>query len=144
MDETKHTTTHEPPQLNHETSDADVGAIAKSGVVLAIIAAVVLVLMLVMANYFEKENTRATPAASPLAAQRMLPPDPRLQVKPEKDLVQLRAAEDSTLHNYGWLMREANVVHIPIERAIELTAQRGLPARNEERREKSEGGELKP
>ncbi|HEX2173209.1 MAG TPA: hypothetical protein VHL09_12280 [Dehalococcoidia bacterium] len=34
-----------------------------------------------------------------------------------------------SLSTYGWLNREQGTVRIPIERAIELTVQRGLPAR---------------
>jgi hypothetical protein len=33
------------------------------------------------------------------------------------------------LTNYGWVDRNAGKVHIPIDRAIDLLAQRGLPTR---------------
>ncbi len=132
MHEARHTAPGEPPQLQHETSDAAIGAVVKFGLVLAMICVVVLVLMFFIAGYFEKRTTAATRASTPLAGQRVLPPDPRVQVQPEKDLEHLRAVEDSVLHSYGWVMREANVVRIPIARAIELTAQRGLPLRTEE------------
>src|SRR5262245_35821991 len=128
MIEPKHT---EP--IGHETSDANVGAVAKFGIGLAILSILVLVLMLVMLNSFEKQKARAAPALSPLASQRLLPPGPRLQVKPERDIEHLRAREDSVLTSYGWVMREAKVIRIPIDRAIELTAQRGLSARHEDR-----------
>jgi hypothetical protein len=35
------------------------------------------------------------------------------------------------LHGYGWVNEAGGVVHIPIERAMELTLQRGLPTRAE-------------
>jgi len=50
------------------------------------------------------------------------PPEPRLQIAPAVDLKAHRAAEDALLHGYGWVDRQAGVVHIPIERAMELTA----------------------
>lgn len=31
--------------------------------------------------------------------------------------------------NYRWIDRKQNIISIPIERAIDLTVQRGLPAR---------------
>ena len=58
-------------------------------------------------------------------------PLPRLQTNPAADLGTLRAAEEAKLHSYGWVDRKAGVIRIPIERAIELTAERGLPARVE-------------
>jgi hypothetical protein len=42
---------------------------------------------------------------------------------------ELHAEEERNLGSYGWISREGRVVRIPIERAIELLAQRGLPAR---------------
>jgi hypothetical protein len=37
--------------------------------------------------------------------------------------------EEKTLHSYGWVDQRAGVVRIPIDRAMELVAQRGLPTR---------------
>jgi hypothetical protein len=41
----------------------------------------------------------------------------------------LRAAQDERLATYGWIDQQGGVVHIPIERAIQLTVERGLPTR---------------
>ncbi len=35
--------------------------------------------------------------------------------------------QEKQLNSYGWVDEKAGVAHIPIERAMELTAQRGLP-----------------
>lgn len=56
---------------------------------------------------------------------------PLLQLAPEVDLQAFRAREDAELTTYGWIDRTAGVVRIPIDRAMELIAQRGLPARSE-------------
>jgi hypothetical protein len=55
------------------------------------------------------------------------PPAPRLQIDPRRDLDALRALETSRLSSYGWVNRADGIVHIPIDRAMQLTAQRGLP-----------------
>ena len=123
----------------YEESDANVASLGKYGIGLAIISAVVLVLMLWLQNFFAAQTKSVTPPPSPLAVQRQAPPAPRLQVIPEKDLHDVRVAEDSVLHSYGWIVRDAGVVRIPIERAMELTAQRGLPVRAEGRGPKAEG-----
>jgi hypothetical protein len=51
------------------------------------------------------------------------------QAAPDEAFKQLRATEDAVLNTYGWVDRESGIVHIPIERAMELLLQRGLPAR---------------
>jgi hypothetical protein len=58
-----------------------------------------------------------------------LRPGPKLQVSPARELSELRAMEDLQLHSYRWVDVEAGIVSIPIERAMELIAERGLPVR---------------
>jgi hypothetical protein len=53
-----------------------------------------------------------------------LPPAPRLQSAPRKDLEQLRAEEDSVLSSYGWVDQAAGIARIPIDRAMALQAER--------------------
>lgn len=54
-------------------------------------------------------------------------PTPRLQVDDVRDMNQLRAAEDKMLNHYVWIDKNQGKVRIPIERAMEILAQRGLP-----------------
>lgn len=54
---------------------------------------------------------------------------PRLQISPPTELGEFRAREEAELHTYGWINRTGGVVRIPIERAIDLLAQSGLPTR---------------
>ena len=54
-------------------------------------------------------------------------PEPRLIVTPAADLEELRAREDEELKSYAWIDRKSGIVRIPIERAMELIVQRGLP-----------------
>ena len=56
-------------------------------------------------------------------------PLPRLQLSPPGDLQSFRAREEAELHSYGWIDRTAGVVRIPIERAMDLVLQQGLPTR---------------
>lgn len=50
--------------------------------------------------------------------------NPDLQAEPQQDLRRMRAISEQGLHGYGWVDREAGVVHIPIERAMALYARR--------------------
>ena len=43
----------------------------------------------------------------------------------------MRAEEDQILGSYGWIDRERGIVRVPIDRAITLLAQKGLPTRAE-------------
>jgi hypothetical protein len=55
-------------------------------------------------------------------------PTPRVQVDDgNQDVADLHAREDLLLQNYSWADPAHTKVRIPIERAIELIAQRGLP-----------------
>jgi hypothetical protein len=56
-------------------------------------------------------------------------PRPNLQINPRDELLALDARDDAVLHSYEWVDREAGVVRIPIGRAMELLAERGLPTR---------------
>jgi hypothetical protein len=54
-------------------------------------------------------------------------PAPVLQVDPNRDLAEMRRDEENRLTSYGWVDRAHGKVHIPIDRALGLTLQRGLP-----------------
>ena len=54
---------------------------------------------------------------------------PRLQLSPPADLALFRAREAVQLSSYGWIDRTTGVVHIPIDHAMDLLLQRGLPVR---------------
>ncbi len=73
------------------------------------------------------DRPRLETPASPLAT-RAVPPVPRLQVEAPKELRALRATEDETLTSYAWVSKEAGIARIPIERAMQLVLERGLPA----------------
>jgi len=70
-----------------------------------------------------------SPPASPLASEygRKEPPAPRLQTDPRKDLQALHDHERELLTTYAWVDRDEGVIRIPVERAIALLAERGLP-----------------
>jgi hypothetical protein len=99
--------------------------------VLGLTAGTVLVvwLMKVSADALNREAREGSHAIHPLAETTELPPEPRLQETPALDLARFRAREDETLSTYGWVDRPSGVVHIPIERAMEIVAREGLPKR---------------
>ncbi len=68
------------------------------------------------------------PPRSPIpeANEPVIPPEPRLQSDPPADMAALRARENAILHSHGWADEQASTVRIPIERAIELVAEKKL------------------
>jgi hypothetical protein len=117
--------------VGHEERDIAVRPIAYvvAGLVAVVIA--VFIFIQVLLNVFAGIQSRRSAAPSPLAGAYGLkePPAPRLQTHPVLDLEDLRARDQALLSGYGWVDRDAGVVRIPIERAIDLLATRGLPAR---------------
>jgi hypothetical protein len=58
-------------------------------------------------------------------------PAPQLETDERDQLNQIRLNEESVLSTYGYIDQSAGTVHIPIERAMDLIAQRGLPVRGQ-------------
>jgi hypothetical protein len=115
-----------------ELSDVGFRAIVLFGLGLLIFAGVIHVSMNWIFGYFAARQARLDVRPSALADPRQVPPEPRLQITPAQDLQQMRAAEDALLNTYGWVDREAGIVRLPIDRAIQLLAERGLPAQSEQ------------
>jgi hypothetical protein len=115
----------------HELSDLNPNKIFWSGVGLAIVIALVVVMMYGLFHYFYRSETRRRPPPSPLSFGAEPPPEPRLLTRPGADMAALRAEEDQILNSYGWIDRERGIVRVPIDRAIALLAERGLPTRAE-------------
>jgi hypothetical protein len=97
---------------------------------LVAVTLVVMALMWGIAVLFKGSLARKDPAPPALAEAReaRVPPGPNLQPNPSADLAAFRAAEDAELATWAWVDREKAVVRVPVERALEIVAARGLPA----------------
>jgi hypothetical protein len=135
-------TAHHPASGATEPDHINVRAVAGFAIGLAVVAAAAHVAMLLMFSVLADQADASNPPRmypmAPLATEPAYPgdpsgtqpPEPRLQTDPKQDLANLRAGEDEVLNGYGWVDRNNNVVRIPIETAIKLTLQRGLPSRS--------------
>jgi len=56
-------------------------------------------------------------------------PSPQLEIDERNQLDRIRLDEEQTLSTYDYIDQKTGTVRIPIERAMDLIAQRGLPAR---------------
>jgi hypothetical protein len=114
----------------HETQDVSIGAIVKFGAGLAIAAAVISVAMWGLFRFFDARHEKREQPVPPMVAANLkrTPREPRLEPNPLAPRLAVRAREQAQLTSYGWVDRSAGVARIPIDRAMELLAERGLPA----------------
>jgi hypothetical protein len=109
-------------ERGHEVFETNVPLVIKFGIGLTALAVISMVLMWLMFVVIEDYNAMTFDAPSPLIEENALPPEPRLQVIPEEDLIAMQEVEAKKLNNYGWVIRTAAIVQIPIERAMHLIA----------------------
>jgi hypothetical protein len=120
------------PQVGHELSDLRPGYIALFGIALTTVIVAAAVITSLLIHFKAAEQSRQETPVPRLAGEREATPGPRLQVDANKELRQMRAAEDAALNSYGWVDKSSGSVRIPIERAMEILARQGLPARKQE------------
>ena len=58
-------------------------------------------------------------------------PGPQLEMDERGQLNDIRIDEAETLNSYDWVDQKAGTVRIPIDRAMDLIVQRGLPVRSQ-------------
>jgi hypothetical protein len=118
------------PETVHEERDVNVRGILLFGLWLFIAAVIIHIALWGFFRILEHETAKRDPRPTPVAEQRSNKfPEPKLQPNPVGDVQRMRQREGEQLHQYGWVNRQQGVTHIPIERAMELLAQRGLPSR---------------
>ena len=119
------------PEVVHEESDVNTHAILGFGLALAVLALVVQVFLWWLQGVFATQTTRRQTVLYPMASgqQDQLPPEPRLQANPQQDLRDQYARQQALLSGYSWVNKEGGVARIPIEDAMRIIVQRGLPTR---------------
>jgi hypothetical protein len=122
----EHTPSPRSLEAKHELSDVRSMPLVWSALVLAIAVAAVCLFLNWFFDWLELGAKRHDPTLSPLVGSQV-PPEPRLQGKPANDLARMRAAEDRSLDRYRWIDKERGVVQLPIDRAMELLLEQGLP-----------------
>ena len=117
-----------PADARHETTDASVVGVISVAVGLVVALGVALVgVSLVFVGFTARPLTLRPPAAGIQNAGGYAPtPKPELSPDPMAALAAVRAEEAERLHGYAWVDRGAGVVRIPIERAMDLVAGRGV------------------
>jgi len=122
------------PPVGHELSDLRPGYVALFGIALTAVIVAAAVITSLLIDFKAAEHSRQETPVPRLAQEREATPGPRLQVDANKDLRQMRAGEEAVLNSYGWVDKDAGIVKIPVDRAMEILAKKGLPARKQEQK----------
>ena len=117
------------PTVAHEETDADTRAITQFGIALVLIVVLSQLGLWWLFNTFTRRESKLSPPVTALvrAQAPTEPPEPKLQANPQADMRMMREKEETVLNHYGWVDPNRGVVRIPIDRALDLVAERGLP-----------------
>lgn len=115
---------HESVEFDREIQYHQLIWMGVSLLVVAIISGVLVFFLLQSFVSWRTKGAEAPVVPAPAAAG-----GPQLLARPERELDQVRTGEKERLSSYGWVDQASGVAHIPIERAIDIVAERGLPSR---------------
>jgi hypothetical protein len=121
----------ENPKHRHETREAVPRYILYFALGVAISVVAGFLVSWWTLDYF-KSHQEYQPPQSAISRGRVLPPPemPQLQTHPDADLQAYLKRQRQILDSYGWVDRKKDVVRIPIQRAMSILLQQGLPVRN--------------
>ncbi len=119
-----------PPKRGYEANVVSFRAVAWFGIGLLLSVLVVVLVAQVVLDELASRRPVVVPHPSKVQPD-PYPPEPRLETLPSLRLEEMRRQEEEILTGYGWVDREEGIARIPIDRAMELLIQRGLPARDD-------------
>jgi hypothetical protein len=130
---------HGPEDTGFEHQDLSPRSVYGFLVGLAVGVVLVAVVLLGIYHAMDAYEREHQPSQSPLLPQTQADtrhvtpeminafPQPRLEKNERLEINAFLLREEQTLDSYGWIDQKAGVVRIPIDRAMQLIAQRGLP-----------------
>jgi len=109
--------------------DVNIRAVLRFGFWLGVGVVAVTLAMLALLRVLEVRDRASDKVLSASVAANLArtPPEPRLEPLPLAPGQRLRAEEDAILTSYAWVDQKAGFARIPIDRALEILVQRGLP-----------------
>src|SRR5581483_2346957 len=134
---------HEGEDIGFEREDLSARGVFAFLIALGLIAVLIHFALRGMSGYLDAREKHSLPPPHPLmqkppADARVITPDdiqrfpqPRLETDERTEINGFRTREEQILNSYGWVDENAGVMHIPIDRAMQLLAERGLPTREQ-------------
>ncbi len=132
---------HGHESAGFERQDMKAGGVYAFLVVLAVTGILVTLVVTLAYNVANRYVSQHQTEMTPLASQMKLDPNtrkvhaadidqfsqPRLETNERVEINDFRLREEQALNSYGWGNQPTGEGRIPIDRAMELIAQRGLP-----------------
>ena len=120
------------PVHDHERTDAGVKPLVIFLIGVTVMVAFSVAFTWLLFELFEQRALSKTNPASPVQIIDAQPSGPQLEVTPGLNLRQRQQEVQQRYDGYGWVDEGAGVAHIPVEEAIDLLVEKGLPVRGEE------------
>lgn len=114
-----------PP--GHEEDRVSVRGIFGFALGLVILGLVIQVVLGFVMGRYQGAEARTQAAIPPMLAEPADFRGPHLQGNPAKERVEVQREQLDRLNSYGWVDQKAGIARIPVDRAIDLLAERGLP-----------------
>jgi len=116
------------PGVSYEPREADLRVVLAFLAALGLASVMVLLVLWGMFSYFRARSAERGPLPSPrMYTSAPSVPQPRLQPNPAADYDAYHGSGQAALNSYGWVDQKAGIARIPIDKAMELVVERGLP-----------------
>ena len=145
MNSETHENPNPPKHGDYERRDIGVRGIFYFIAGMAVAAVLIHLILAGLYEYLDKRERAHQPPVNPLVSnapenRRRVPskypdvafPEPRLENDETNQLDGIRIGEEQKLNSYDWVDQKTGTVRIPIERAMDLLVQHGLPLRPQE------------
>ena len=114
----------------YERTDAKAGATFRAGLYILGVMFLTALVLVPMYRLLGRVETAAQPPAMEVVKSEMSEPVasfPKLVESEPRALAAYRAQEDALLTSYAWVEKDKGIARIPIDEAIRIVAERGLP-----------------
>ncbi len=122
------------PDVKYESADANAKWLGFIGLGIIIAAIILPFLLWGLYGYFEQTAAKGSPIPEAVSKKRFdTAQSPPLEPHPVENYERFRQVENEKLNDYGWVDKQNGVVHIPIEQAMQMLVNKGLPQINEQK-----------
>lgn len=115
------------PTTPVEHHEVDAKRILYVGLGLLLTVWAVVVGMYLLFNFFTHDRTGGPAPSKVLVFLPKMPPEPRNEANPLRDFNNYQARQEGALNSYYWVDRDKGMVAIPIGRAMQIVAAKGIP-----------------
>ncbi|MFT5369607.1 MAG: hypothetical protein ACI8V2_004585 [Candidatus Latescibacterota bacterium] len=120
---------HDAQEKGYESYALNIGPILIATAAILTVAILSFISMWVMFFAMERASIYLAEDPPPMIAQQKPFDGLLIQADPPAELAQVRLETRETLSAYGWVDKDALLVHLPIETAKALVLKRGFPVR---------------